>query len=212
MINLQEINDIKKHLGPAHLVAVTKYVGLEEIKALMDAGIYHFGENRVSVFLDKYRQMNDPSIVWHFIGHLQSKKAKKMINQIDYLHSLESLSLAKEIQKRRETPLKCFLEVNISGDQEKYGLKQEKVIDFYDKIKDYDKIKVIGLMGMARHTSDQVKISHDFKILLDLKNQFKNQYNLDMKLSMGMSNDYRLALNLGSDFVRIGSLLYKEEQ
>lgn len=211
MINQKRIHDILHELGKTQLIAVTKYVGYEEIDALLNEGINHFGENRVSVFLDKYQHYVGQDIHWHFIGHLQSKKAKKMIHYIDYLHSLESLSLAGEIQKRRIEPLKCFLEVNISEETQKYGLNQENVIDFFHKIKDYDKIDVVGLMGMATHTDDTDRIQRQFQVLLDLKSQFKSQFSIDMALSMGMSNDYQIALSMGSDYLRIGSLLYKEE-
>lgn len=212
MLNYQNISIINKQLEESQLVAVTKYVGLAEIDGLIKTGIHDFGENRVDVFLEKYKQISSDHIVWHFIGHLQSKKVKKVINKINYLHSLESLSLADEIEKRRTNPLNCFLEVNISEESQKYGLDKKNVIDFYEKIKNYDKINVVGFMGMATHTDDKVKIRRQFQVLLDLKEEFKVRYSLDMKLSMGMSNDYQIALAMGSDFVRIGSLLYKGDK
>ena len=119
--------------------------------------------------------------------------------------------MADEIQKRRNQPLKCFLEVNISGEKQKYGLEKEKVLDFFHKIKDYDKINVIGLMGMATHTDDVSVIRDNFQILVELKQQFKQRYSKEMALSMGMSNDYEIALEMGANYLRIGSLLYEEE-
>jgi hypothetical protein len=211
MLNIKRLNQIKDQMNGQTLVAVTKYVGDEEINALLDAGVQDLGENRVQVFLNKYKAFKDRGIHWHFIGHLQSKKAKKMIEYIDFLHSLESLSLADEIQKRRRKPLACFLEVNISGENQKYGLNEENVIDFFLKIKDYDKINVIGLMGMATHTDDEGLIRHQFEILNRLKKRFKIEFSKDMVLSMGMSNDYQIALSMGSDYLRIGSLLFEEE-
>jgi len=193
------------------LIAVTKYVGDDEIEALENEGIRDFGENRVQVFLEKYEKYQDKDFTWHFIGHLQSKKVKKMINDIDFLHSLDRMSLAKEIEKNRQKPLPCFIEVNISDDPNKYGLRKEKVFDFYNKIKDYDKIDIVGFMGMAEHTDDKAIIRRNFQILLDLKSEFDALNSKSHKLSMGMSNDYKIAIDMGATHLRIGSYLYEEE-
>jgi len=212
VLNVEHLNQLKQELNTSTLVAVTKYVGISEIQSLLDEGIHDFGENRVDVFLKKYHVFENQEITWHFIGHLQSKKAKKVIHCIDYLHSLESLSLAEEIQKRRETPLDCFLEVNISGETQKYGLLVEDVISFYEKLRDYDKIHVIGLMGMASHTDNQTQIKQQFQRLVDLKTAINQKYHQMLRLSMGMSNDYQLALSMGSDYIRIGSFLFEEDK
>jgi len=211
LLNEKNLLYIKDQISNQTLIAVTKYVGDIEVEALLKNQIHHFGENRVEVFLDKYSKYRDRGVVWHFIGHLQSKKVKKMINKINYLHSLDRISLVESIEKYREEPMDCFIEVNISEEESKYGLPVEKVFDFYHKTKEYDKINVIGLMGMAKHTDDEFIIQQQFQKLVDLKNIFKDKYNLDMKLSMGMSNDYKIAIKMGSTHLRIGSLLYEEE-
>lgn len=211
MLNITNLNKIKSQLNKQTLIAVTKYVGDEEIEALLSEHIEDLGENRVQVLLDKYERYLGRGIRWHFIGHLQSKKVKKVINKIDFLHALDRLSLANEIQKYRTTPLACFLEVNISEEPNKYGLNHLNVIEFMKKIIDYDKINVIGLMGMASHTDNHGIIETQFQKLVDLKNQISLEFHKDLQLSMGMSNDYPIAINMGADFIRIGSLLYEEE-
>jgi hypothetical protein len=121
------------------------------------------------------------------------------------------MSLVNEIQKYRETPLPCFIEVNISGEASKYGLAKEKVLDFYQKMKEYDKINVIGLMGMAKHTDDRALIQANFQILVDLKEKIEQIYDQKLYLSMGMSNDYQIAIDMGASYLRIGSLLFEED-
>ncbi|HKL47115.1 MAG TPA: YggS family pyridoxal phosphate-dependent enzyme [Candidatus Izemoplasmatales bacterium] len=211
MLNVKQLNIIKEKMDDQTLIAVTKYVDEDAIRALANQGVFNVGENRVKVFLEKYNSIDDTRIIWHFIGHLQSKKVKKMIQDIDYLHSLDRMSLVKEVQKHREKPLSCFIEVNISGEDSKYGLSEEKVFDFYHKVKEYDKINVIGLMGMAKHTDDNNLIRKNFQILCDLKEQIEDSDDIKLKLSMGMSNDYQIAIDMGASYLRIGSLLFKEE-
>ncbi|MFP4478155.1 MAG: YggS family pyridoxal phosphate-dependent enzyme [Candidatus Izemoplasmatales bacterium] len=211
MVNKEHLNKLKSEIDQQTLIAVTKYVGDEEVKTLLEEGVHDFGENRVGVFLEKFKKYQDEDITWHFIGHLQSKKVKKMINDIDVLHSLDRMSLAKEIEKHRLDSLPCFIEVNISNDPNKYGLKKEKVFDFYNKIKDYDKIDIVGFMGMAEHTDDEAIIRSNFQILWDLKAEFDTKYAKSHKLSMGMTNDYKIAIEMGATHLRIGSYLYEEE-
>jgi pyridoxal phosphate enzyme (YggS family) len=211
MLNRKQLNRIKTQMTHQTLIAVTKYVGEKEILSLVQEDIFHIGENRVNVFLEKYQAIHEPRIKWHFIGHLQSKKVKKVINHIHYLHSLDRMSLANEIQKHRKTPLPSFIEVNISGEASKYGLAKENVLDFYQKMKEYDKINVIGLMGMAKHTDDQAIIRENFQILVDLKKEIEQDHDQKISLSMGMSNDYQVAIDMGSSYLRIGSLLFEED-
>ena len=116
MLNQKNLAYLENLMIDQTLIAVTKYVGDEEINELVNSEIKDLGENRVKKFLDKYEKHQDKAINWHFIGHLQSKKVKKMINKIAFLHSLDRMSLADEIEKRREKPLPCFLEVNIAND------------------------------------------------------------------------------------------------
>ncbi len=209
MIKEEIIREVQEEAKNQTIVAATKYVGALEIETLVKLGVSDIGENRVSDFLQKYEALKNLDITWHFIGHLQSKKVKKMIDKIDYLHSLDRLSLAEEIQKHRETPLNCFVQVNISNEDSKYGLPKNNVIDFCKKMQDYDKIHIVGLMGMAELTFDDEAIEKQFQSLVDLKDEVNSALNLDLKyLSMGMSNDYRIAIKVGATHLRLGSILF----
>lgn len=194
------------------LVAATKYFDISAMRTLYDQGVRHFGENRVSALLEKKEALQDLDITWHFIGTLQTKKIKKVINEIDYLHSIHKLKTAKEINKRRKTPLPCFLQVNISGETSKHGFEIHEVLDAVKTIQTYDKIKLIGLMGMASHTDDDAIISNQFQKLNTLQQQIKDTEGLVLSdLSIGMSNDYKVALKHNASFIRLGSVLFEEE-
>jgi len=208
------IKEIKEELTnfEGTIVAATKYFTDQEMREVYTLGLDHFGENRVQNFLEKYEALSDLPITWHFIGTLQRKKVKKCIDKIDYLHSLDHLSLAEEIDKRRTSPLKCFLQVNISDEESKHGLSPEEVIPFIKKISHLPNINLIGFMGMAKHTDDEDLIAKEFQILNDLQVIVKEQLGLDLKeLSIGMSNDYKLAIKHNATFLRLGSVLFKKE-
>lgn len=211
MVNKKNIEMIQQQLDGQTIIAATKYVEADDIKTLVELGIRDIGENRVSAFLAKYELLHDLDIVWHFIGQLQSKKVKKVIDKIDVLHSLDRLSLADEIEKRRKLPLKCLLEVNISSEVSKSGLKPEEVLPFYEKIATYDKIQIVGLMGMARLTDDEALIRNEFMTLVRLRDELRNLDANISWLSMGMSNDYQIAIDCGATHLRLGSILFQEE-
>ena len=208
------IKEIKEELRnfEGTIVAATKYFTDQEMREVYQLGLHDFGENRVQNFLEKYEALSDLPITWHFIGTLQRKKVKKCIDKIDYLHSLDHLSLAEEIDKRRTSPLKCFLQVNISDEESKHGLSPEEVIPFIKKISHLTNIDLIGFMGMAKHTEDEQIIAREFQKLNDLQVIVKEQLGLDLKeLSIGMSNDYKLAIKHNATFLRLGSVLFKKE-
>lgn len=209
MIDPTFIKGLLEETAGRTIVAATKYVGVPEIRELLKLGIDNIGENRVDAFLEKKDALGAEPITWHFIGHLQSKKVKKMINEIDVLHSLDRGSLAEAIQKYRTTPLDCFIEVNISGETTKSGLNPESVIDFCENIKKYDKIHIVGLMGMAELTNDMSLVEQQFMTLVDLQKTLKEKTDLHPAyLSMGMSNDYRVAMKCGATHLRLGSILF----
>ncbi|PPA72124.1 YggS family pyridoxal phosphate-dependent enzyme [Jeotgalibacillus proteolyticus] len=194
------------------VVAVTKYVTNERAQEAADAGFFHLGENRLEGLLEK-KEVLTGQTVWHFIGSLQSRKVKDVINDIDYLHSLDRLSLAKEINKRADGEIKCFVQVNVSGEEQKHGISPENIIEFIDQLSKYDKIKVVGLMTMAPHTTDEKILRKCFKDLSKLKETIHTHGFLHApctELSMGMSNDYEIAIEEGATFVRIGSALVGE--
>lgn len=191
------------------LVAATKYVDANEMKILFNNGISNFGENRVDAFLDKYEALKDLDISWHFIGHLQRNKAKEVINKIDYLHSLDSLKLADEIEKYRITPLNTFVEVSINLEESKNGVPYYELEDFIKSLLKYKKINLVGLMMMT------IKISEDkenqFAKLVELRNKIEKSLNIKIPyLSMGMSEDYEYAIKEGATHIRLGRILFKE--
>lgn len=192
------------------LVAATKYVDAVEMKKMYEVGIKNFGENRVEDFLIKYNELKDlKNIKWHFIGHLQRNKARDVINKIDYLHSLDSLKLAREVEKYRETPLDVFVEVSVNLEESKNGVPLYEAIDFIDALRHFSKIHVVGLMMMTIKDSDNKR--DQFAKLYNLKQEIENQLHIEIPyLSMGMSDDYKDALLEHATHIRLGRILYKD--
>jgi pyridoxal phosphate enzyme (YggS family) len=194
------------------IVAATKYFTPDEMRLLFQEGIDHFGENRDDSFLEKHEALADLPITWHFIGTLQTKKVKKIINKIDYLHSLDTIKLAEEINKRRSAPLQCFIQVNISDEESKHGLEPQEVLAFLESVSKMDNIHIIGLMGMAEYTEDPEVIHQEFQKLNDLQQRIKQNLGISLnELSIGMSNDYLIALEHQATFLRLGSVLFSKE-
>lgn len=211
----ENVQKIKEQLTDQIIIAATKYVGVNEMQDLLTSGINHFGENRVQSFVEKKAILTDDRIVWHFIGSLQTNKVKKIINDIEYLHSLDRIHLAEAIQLYRKTPLKCFIEVHIGQEETKQGLSIEEVAHFIQELQKYDKIEVVGLMGMASHTTNQEVIYQDFMKLNQLMTFLKQQNYPNMTnhyLSMGMSDDYLIALQAGATHLRLGRILFRNEE
>ena len=191
------------------IVAASKYVGADDIKVLLDAGIKDIGENRVDSFLNKYELLKDNDIKWHFIGHLQRNKATKVIDKIDYLESLDSLELAKIINSHRLSPLKCFVEVSINLEENKDGVPYYELKDFIKELKQYPNIEVVGLMMMAIRHSEDESLRAQFEKLRLLRDEIEKE--LDIKLpylSMGMSEDYKEALLESATHIRLGRILF----
>lgn len=192
------------------LVAATKYLTSEEMKDFLKAGINNFGENRVDSFLEKYNDLKEYDIVWHFIGHLQRNKALKVIDKIDYLHSLDSLDLAKIIDKNRAIPLKTFVEVSINLEETKNGVPFYDVENFVSELLKYKNIKLVGLMMMAVKNADELSLKDQFKKLADLRIDLEKKFNISIPyLSMGMSDDYLEAIEEGATHIRLGRILLK---
>jgi pyridoxal phosphate enzyme (YggS family) len=201
---------LKKEIGDAvTLIAVTKYHSIDETLEAYDAGVRHFGENRVEGFLEKREALPEDAEV-HFIGTLQSRKVKDIAGHLNYLHSLDRESVAKKIEQYSENAVKCFVQVNVSGEASKHGLSPEEVPGFLEAMESYSKVMVIGLMTMAPHTEDESEISAVFERLAALRDSLRtgNHGNIQVEeLSMGMSNDYGIAIRHGASYVRIGSKL-----
>lgn len=200
--NLTEIrSNFKK--SKARIICASKYIEADSIRELYHLGITDFGENRTDALLNKKEALKDLNITWHFIGHLQSNKVKSIINEIDYLHSLDSLKLAKLIQTYREKPLKCFIEINVLEDIKKTGIYEDYLDELIQKLKKYDKIEIVGFMAMGKQ-NNLSKTDEVFKRV----NLLKKYYKLP-ELSIGMSDDYQIAIENGATMVRIGRLLVK---
>lgn len=192
-----------------HIVAVTKEVDVARTEEAIAAGLTHLGENRPEGLNNKLQHISKP-VKWHYIGTLQTRKVKQVIQEIDYLHSLDRLSLAEEIEKRAEKTVKCFVQANVSGEESKHGLTTEEVIPFIKSLASFSKIEVIGLMTMAPNTDNEDTIRTVFKNLKQLQQQvaaLELPYAPCTELSMGMSNDFSIAVEEGATFVRIGTAL-----
>lgn len=192
------------------VVAATKYINADGIKELYNNGFYNYGENRVQDFLIKYNLLLDyKDIKWHFIGHLQTNKAKLVLDKIDYLHSLDSLKLAELIDKYRTTPLKTFIEVSINLEETKNGVPYYEVEEFVKEVLKHPKIELVGLMMMA--VKDSLNPEEQFKKLATLRDELENKLKIKIPyLSMGMSDDYLSALKAGATHIRLGRILFKE--
>ncbi|MEC0283072.1 YggS family pyridoxal phosphate-dependent enzyme [Terribacillus saccharophilus] len=191
------------------LLAVTKYVTIERTEEAVDAGIVDLGENRIEGFLEKQAAIGEKA-VWHFIGSLQTRKVKDVINQVDYLHALDRLSLAKEIQKRAEKKIKCFVQINVSGEATKSGVSPEETLGFIQQLAEFPAIEVVGLMTMAPNTEKEDVLRSVFSGLRQLRDEVKAADMLHAPctyLSMGMSNDYTIAIEEGATHIRVGSAL-----
>ncbi|KGX93249.1 hypothetical protein N781_12635 [Pontibacillus halophilus JSM 076056 = DSM 19796] len=196
------------------VIAVTKYVSVERAHQAVEAGITHLGENRPEGLIEKQTHLSN-GVTWHFIGSLQSKKVKRVIDGVDVLHSLDRLSLAKEIQKRSERVVPCFIQVNVSGEESKQGLSLDEVHEFVNELEAYDRIKVIGLMTMAPYIDDEDELRSCFRRLRLLRDEIQDlglSHAPCTELSMGMSNDYTIAIEEGATHIRIGTSLVGNEQ
>ena len=205
----QEAN---RALDAVSVIAVTKYVDVETAEALLPLGVHHIGENRVDKFLEKYQALKDYPVTWHLIGTLQRRKVKEVIPFVDYFHALDSLKLAQEIQKRTDHVIKCFLQVNISGEESKHGFSKEELLELLPELAKLDQIEYVGLMTMAPFEADSDELKEIFKDTQALQAEIREKQipNMPMtELSMGMSRDFKEAIQFGSTFVRIGTAFFK---
>lgn len=195
------------------VVAVTKEVSTARTSAVLEANIQHLGENRPEGLLGKQLTIQSGAI-WHFIGNVQSRKVKEIINQIDYLHSVDRMSLVKEIHKRADHVVDCFIQVNVSGEASKSGVSPAELDSFIKEVAAYDKVRIIGLMTMAPLTKDMDEIRAVFRSLRELRDGISAKSLLHApctQLSMGMSNDFIIAIEEGATHVRIGTALVGAE-
>ena len=205
----QEAN---RALDAVSVIEVTKYVDVQTAEALLPLGVRHIGENRVDKFLEKYQALKDYPVTWHLIGTLQRRKVKEVIPYVDYFHALDSLKLAQEIQKRTDHVIKCFLQVNISGEESKHGFSKEELLELLPELAKLDQIEYVGLMTMAPFEAGSDELKEIFKDTQALQAEIREKQipNMPMtELSMGMSRDFKEAIQFGSTFVRIGTAFFK---
>ncbi|MGX7080011.1 YggS family pyridoxal phosphate-dependent enzyme [Gemella parahaemolysans] len=199
---------VGRNTDEVNLIAVTKYVTDARVDEAIEAGITDFAENRPQNYVE--RKNNYSNKTWHLIGSLQTRKVRDVINEVDYFHALDRDSLAREIEKRADKKIKCFVQVNVSGEESKHGLTSEEVIDFIKSLEQYSKIKVVGLMTMAPFVEDEDVLRNCFRKLRKLCDIVKG-LNLSYApcefLSMGMSNDYKIAIEEGATHIRVGTAL-----
>jgi PLP dependent protein len=204
---------VNRNIEDVKIIAVTKYVSIERTIEALEAGISNIGENRDEGLTAKWEVLKDKP-VWHFIGSLQTRKVKNIIDKVDYIHSLDRLSLAEEINKRANRKIKCFIQVNVSGEESKHGLVPEELEGFILSLKDLKNIEVSGLMTMAPLTEDRALLHQCFRKLKQLQldvQQMKLTYAPCSELSMGMSNDFEVAIEEGATMIRIGTALVGQE-
>ena len=211
-VNENAVQEILKEVGNQHLVAATKYVDEKEIEKLEELGVQYFGENRVQAFLENYEQYQGLGH-WHFIGTLQCNKVKYIIDKVELIHSVNTLKLIKEIEKQAnkiQKDIDILLEVNIADEESKQGFDQKDIFEAMNLIHECPHIHVKGLMMMAPNIDPEetrIYFKKTKELLETLKNKYP-EYSLDT-LSMGMSQDYQIALEEGSSFVRIGRALFQ---
>lgn len=199
------------------VIAVTKYVSVDMTAAVLDHGIRHIGENRWQTAEEKWRALGERGI-WHFIGHLQTNKVKDVIGKFQYIHSLDRLSLANELEKKAaalDVQVSAFMQVNISGEATKYGLQPEQAASFLKEINRLKHVNVIGLMTMAPFESSAEDTRPVFRGLRQLRDELNLQALTPepiTELSMGMSNDFEVAIEEGATWVRLGSILVGKEE
>jgi len=218
------VDEIRKHIvnaatkagrDPAEVtvIAVTKTVKAPLIAMLSELGLQDIGENRIQATQEKQNQLTLPKISWHMIGHLQRNKVKLALPLFDLFHSVDSYRLAEEISQRSSKTTAILLQVNITGESTKYGFSIEELEQQLEKILDLPRLDIRGLMTMAPFTQDTHICRNCFRSLRQLKDRLNQQYKGRIKmhhLSMGMSQDYEVAVEEGATLVRIGSAFFQK--
>ncbi len=198
------------------LIGVTKTKGIEDIKRAVRAGIKNIGENKVQEALEKYQELKDLDLIWHFIGRLQTNKVKKSVEIFDLIHSVDRINLAEEIDKeasKLNKKQKVLLQVNTSGEESKAGFSIDDLIESLPKIVQMNSLDVVGLMTVAPATEDESLLRKCFSSLRELKDKINESkyFTQELKiLSMGMTGDYAIAIEEGSTMIRLGRAIFGE--
>jgi len=206
----QDVLNYSPYPERVKIVAVSKKQSIDKVLAGIEAGISDIGENRIQDALAKFAIEPFPGVTRHFIGYLQSNKVNKCLQNFEWLHSLQTEKLAKLIANN-ENRIKCLIEVNISGEGNKSGIRPDDLSAFVKTVREFKGLEICGLMGMAAFTDDESAIRNSFRCLRALADECKSLETDNMKmneLSMGMTNDYRIALEEGSTMIRVGTGIF----
>lgn len=202
------------------LVAVSKYRPVSAIQTAIQAGQLHFGENRMQDLKTKMEEIPNPDVVWHLIGNVQTNKLRQVCHRVNWIHSVDKLKYLEEIEKRAGVTnheIQVLLQVNISSEPQKGGIAPDELAQFLEKASEtnWQNLRIRGLMGMAEPTPDQDVIRSQFRLLRDLRDQFRDSFRtktngiIDLvELSMGMSSDMRIAIEEGATMVRVGTAIF----
>ncbi|KAA1247052.1 YggS family pyridoxal phosphate-dependent enzyme [Aquimarina sp. RZ0] len=214
------MNSIEKNLhyirktipGEVMLVAVSKTKPIADLAKAYDAGQRIFGENKIQEMTQKWEEM-PKDVLWHMIGHVQTNKVKYMAPYVDTIHAVDSLKLLREINKqasKNKRIINCLLQMKIAEEDSKFGLNKNDIVKLLNtqEVKMFTNIRIKGFMGMATFTEDQEQIKNEFKSIHSLFKETKTDFPEINTLSIGMSGDYRLAIDCGSTMVRIGSSIF----
>ena len=210
----ENIKQIQHEIGNSNLVVVSKYRTIEELREVYASNHRDFGENRIQEMVKK-REILPQDIKWHMIGHLQTNKVKYIAPFIHLIHSVDSLKLVKEINKqgkKNNRMISILLQIHIAQETQKFGFTINELEELIESsaLVEFQNIKIKGLMGMATNTTDQNQIRAEFNALAILYRKYQEKMYWDT-LSMGMSNDYKIACDCGSNLLRIGSKIFNKQ-
>ena len=212
---LEDIEKYSPYPEKVKILFVSKYLNVEEHKALIEMGYDYFGENRAQLYRDKLNEFSGEkykNIKWDFIGRLQKNKIKYIINSVNLIHSIDSYELLEEINKKaieNNRIINGLIEINVSKEESKTGVYIEDFKKNSEKYFSMSNVKIIGFMTMAPFEASEAEINSYFSNMRDLKEEYQKRYDYITTLSMGMSNDYVEALKNGTTIIRIGSKLFK---
>ena len=212
---LENVKKYSPYPEKVKILFVSKYLNVEEHKAVIDMGYDYFGENRAQLYRDKLNEFSDEkykNIKWDFIGRLQKNKIKYIINSVNLVHSIDSYQLLEEINKKaieNNRVINGLIQINVSKEESKTGIYIEDFKKDSEKYFSMSNVKIAGFMTMAPYEASQQEINSYFLKMRELKEEYQKKYNYITELSMGMSNDYIEALKNGATIIRIGSKLFE---
>jgi len=195
------------------IVAVSKGVDIERIKEIISIGVRNIGENRVQEAEEKIGVLGKEGIVWHMVGHLQRNKVKKALKLFDMIQSVDSLKLAREINKRAVDKVDVLIEVNTSGEEQKYGFSPVEIMNVFEELLNLNNLNILGLMTVGPYPTGEIVSRKAFALLREIKIKLEEEYSVNLPiLSMGMTEDWEWAVAEGSTMLRLGRALFGERR